>query len=111
MKKLYGRLEERSELIHDKAYWLEQAKESGQELTLELYLPDSSKSQWFFCGDLLEVICACGDSCGKHCGGYSPRNGKSGCCRYRRKCYYPTGQPFKLSPNGRLFKLKSEEKQ
>ena len=79
MKKLYGRVEETSELV-DKSYWIDKAKELGQEITLELYLPEPPGSAWFVCQSHSETVLNSIDTCGKHCGGYSPRNGKSGCC-------------------------------
>ncbi len=42
-----------------------------------------------------------GEPCGKECGDYEPRNGKSGCCRFRGYCY-EAGPEFKLSIDGKL---------
>jgi len=56
----------------------------------------------------------CGDShdesgkslCGNICEEYVPRNGKSGCCKYKRGCYELTDNVYTLYKNGKLIKQK-----
>ena len=52
---------------------------------------------YFFCSyhDECGVV---GESCGKDCNEYAPRNGKNGRCRYSRNCYEPlNGNPITLN--------------
>ena len=44
---------------------------------------------FFFCSEFQEVG-ESGDMCGKQCAKYSPRNGKSGRCRYHGGTYEPS---------------------
>ena len=48
-------------------------------------------------------------SCGKTCGFYTPKNGKSGCCKYRRKAdTYTEGTEYILNVDGTLEEIKIE---
>lgn len=47
-----------------------------------------TKSDYFYCRKLHEIG-EVGESCGKSCKYYSPRNGKSGRCRFSANLYYP----------------------
>jgi hypothetical protein len=62
-----------------------------------------TKTDYFFCKASQEVCVKPpdGEPCGKGCCDYLPRNGRSGCCRYRGYCYVP-GAEFKLSIDGKL---------
>lgn len=42
------------------------------------------------------------DGCGRICDEYTPRNGKSGCCKHRSFCYKP-GKKFILTIDGVLI--------
>lgn len=61
------------------------------------------KTSYFYCKAVGEI----GDTgldfdpCGKLCDLYSPRNGKSGCCKHRGFCYEP-GEEFILTIDGKL---------
>jgi len=68
---------------------------------------DTDKS-YFFCRAVQEVCVKPpeGEPCGKECCDYEPRNGKSGCCKFRGFCYEP-GKSFKLSIDGKLIPLVS----
>ena len=44
-------------------------------------------------------------NCGKECDNYSPRNGKSGCCRHMRPSYLGCGEYYTLYANGKMEKL------
>jgi len=43
---------------------------------------------YFFCS-YFSVVGEVGESCGKGCYAYAPRNGKSGICKHYRNCYAP----------------------
>lgn len=58
------------------------------------------KTDYFFCKAVGEVG-EKGESCGKQCDLYKPRNGISGCCKFRGYCYAP-GKEFKLTIDGKL---------
>ena len=46
-------------------------------------------------------------SCGKTCSSYIPRNGKSGCCKYRKNAYtYIEGTEYILNVDGILEEIK-----
>jgi len=55
-------------------------------------------NNFFYCG----FFKACGekgydfDKCGKECGAYSPRNGKSGCCKHYRNRFFEHGNKITL---------------
>jgi len=55
---------------------------------------------YFFCSKFQDVGEA-GQDCGKQCSKYSPRNRKSGRCRYSGYCYEPTDKK-------RIIRIKSE---
>jgi hypothetical protein len=71
-----------SELCHSIDYFYDEMIENGiTELEVYEAIPETVKDI-FWC----KAQCFCGDSgndeCGKDCRDYSPRNGKSGCCKH-----------------------------
>lgn len=91
------------DMAYTKEYLIDEMKE--RELTaIEVNLVKRElETDYFYChefGDFGEV----GESCGKICDKYSPRNGKSGCCKHRGFCYIP-GKEFILTIDGKLHKL------
>jgi|SRR5574343_108702 hypothetical protein len=54
---------------------------------------------YFYCTKFQEIG-EVGESCGRFCSGYSPRNGKNGKCRYSGYCYEPTDKKriIKIKP-------------
>lgn len=71
---------------------LEDAKEAGEtSITLFEAIPDRLPDDVFFCQKFDEI----GDTglCNsRDCSAYSPRNGKSGCCRFYSKKGYVKGK-------------------
>lgn len=57
-------------------------------------------TSYFYCRYYDEVG-EVGESCGKVCGKYKPRNGKNGRCIYSDNCYIPTDKTI-------ILKLKEE---
>lgn len=89
-------------------YIIDEMKE--RELTeceVSIATRDTDKS-YFFCRAVQEVCVKPpeGEPCGKECCDYEPRNGKSGCCKFRGYCYEP-GKKFKLSIDGNLTPMVS----
>ena len=85
-RKLYFR-EIDDEFCYPLQKHLDDAKEEGLE-TIELYeaIPDDSIKGFFFCNHFNMVSEKEKDTCGRTCEGYAPRNGKSGICKYKKKC-------------------------
>lgn len=50
------------------------------------------------------------NTCGKNCYKYTPKNGKNGCCKYRRSLYIPSTE-YILYVDGTLEELKKEEEE
>ena len=64
-------------------------KENGvQELTV-FEAKMETKTKYFFCSEVGEIG-ETGESCGKYCESYHPRNGKNGRCRYSKNLYEQT---------------------
>jgi hypothetical protein len=78
-----------SEICYQKDYFLDSMRFDGfTEIEVYEAIPERRtdafwcKNHWF-CGDDSK------DTCGKQCKQYSPRNGKSGCCKsYTTRLFY-----------------------
>ena len=55
-------------------------------------------SEFFWCDEFMEVG-ETGESCGKECKKYSPRNGKNGGCRHHKNCYTHADKPITIKIN------------
>ena len=93
------------EYCYTKAFWRAYIKRHKLE-SIELKPAKIEvKSTYFICQELV----ACGEKaeggCGKQCGEYAPRNGKSGRCRHSKNPYEPTGERVILFPNGKIKKI------
>ena len=55
-------------------------------------------SEFFWCDEFMEVG-ETGESCGKECKKYSPRNGKNGRCRHHKNCYTHADKPITIKIN------------
>lgn len=79
-----------SETCHSEAYFQELMKENG--LTqVEVYKAEAIKNSmdalgYFYCTHFQAM--GTKGCCGKICDEYSPRNGKSGCCRHVGRMYW-----------------------
>ena len=62
-------------------------------------VPMSMKS-FFHCGWVDEPTENEGDTCGRICDGYTPRNGKSGICKHKRRTYREGKKVFVELPKG-----------
>ena len=85
-----------SEVCYQRSYFDDEMTEN--ELSeMEVYeaIPDRTTG-CFWC----KVECFCGDdsrdTCGKQCRQYSPRNGKSGCCKHYTTQLYTQGNKITL---------------
>ena len=79
-------------------------------LNVHVFLAVKNKySEFFYCKKYREVYEKDGewDSCGKTCGFYTPKNGKSGCCKYRQKAdTYTEGTEYILHVDGTIEEIK-----
>jgi len=94
-----------SELEEDYArsieFLLAEMKEDGLK-QIEVNLAERDlKSNYFYCKAIDASVDKTFTSCGKQCSDYEPRNGKSGCCKYRGYTYGP-GKEFILTRDGKL---------
>ena len=73
-----------AEICYTLEYHLDNARmDSISEIELFEAIPDKDK-EYFFCKAIQE--CGIKGDCGKHCGEYEPRNGKSGICNHKGIC-------------------------
>lgn len=107
MKLYFSRFNE--EIAYSKEWILKEMKERELEY-LEVYEAKRELgTSYFFC-KAVGLVAEHGDGfddCGKSCELYAPRNGRSGCCKYRGFCYEP-GQEYILKNNGELIKRMPE---
>jgi hypothetical protein len=97
MSKLYF-----SELDDERCYTISAIKEQMAENGInELKVYEAKRvigEDYFYCTEFQDIG-EVGQDCGRFCSKYSPRNGKSGRCKYSGHCYEATG-------NIRIIKLK-----
>lgn len=88
MSKLYF-----SELDELRCYSLEDIRKEMKEKNIDELKVFEARAvhgePYFYCTEFQEVE-EVGESCGKSCIEYNPRNGKSGICRYYSNFYEPT---------------------
>ena len=85
-----------SEICYDKKYFQDYMNENGlTEMEVFEAIPEKINGI-FWC----KYYCSCGnkgeDGCGKDCPHYTPRNGKSGCCKYYTNILYTHGEKIIL---------------
>lgn len=105
--KLYFSNQIDEERCYTLLYLLDEMKENELQEIEVCEAIREPKSYFFYCNALGEV-CAKppeGEPCGKECGDYEPRNGKSGCCVHSGYCYAPSDEILILTIDGKL-KLK-----
>lgn len=95
MKKLYFE-NESSDLCFPKKYFQELMEENGLS-QIEVFEAEPFKIDYFFwCKEFQELgeisSSFLFDRCGRECKSYSPRNGKSGCCKHYSKIMYEPGE-------------------
>lgn len=84
-----------SEACFDISYFREMLEEN-QLSEMTLHVAKIVKSDgYFFCDEYKEVG-ETGESCGKQCELYSPRNGKNGRCRHHKNCYEPSDETITI---------------
>jgi len=92
-----------SELDNERCYTLNTIKalmdDAGINEMEVIEAKQDTSNGYFYCTKFQEIG-EVGESCGKHCSDYSPRNGKNGRCRYSGYCYEPTDKK-------RIIKIKS----
>lgn len=103
-KRYYSRRED-DELCYPLGHFIEKARITGEK-TIVLYeaIPDKDRG-YFFC----RAVGAVGvnddvDGCGKNCDLYAPKNGKSGMCRHKGRCYTPTEKVTVDVATGKIIK-------
>lgn len=87
-------------------YLIEEMRERNIE---EIEVAEAERelnSEYFNCKAMGEVCEKSEGGCGKVCESYAPRNGKSGCCKYRGFIHVP-GKEFKLTIDGKLILIKN----
>lgn len=85
MKKRYFFENEDADHCYTEAYFQEKMKDEELAEITVLGANKSKEKDFFYCKAIGEV-CSMppdGEPCGQECTDYEPRNGKSGCCRYR----------------------------
>lgn len=112
-EKLYFCYEiDEEEMAHTKSYLIYEMKELGLHNITVSVAKRYLNTKYFFCKAVNEV-CGVGVDhipCGNECDDYEPRNGKSGCCRYRGFCYIPDeNERYILKRNGRKIKMVTVE--
>ena len=77
-----------SEFCYDINYWVQYLKSEKLD-SIELFEAKSEKMEdYFFCQKLLEWGGKNEGTCGGSCEWYTPRNGKSGCCKHYSNISY-----------------------
>jgi len=85
-----------SELCYTKDHFIEEMKDRGIS-GMEVYPAKITfGTGYFYCQEYAEVG-ESGESCGKFCEFYKPRNGKNGRCKHHSNCYEPSDEPIKLN--------------
>jgi hypothetical protein len=77
-------------------YWKNKIKEDKLE-SLVLYKAELDTKSWHFYCTQFGSVGSVGEGCGKECEKYSPRNGKSGRCRFSNNCYLETDKKIVLT--------------
>lgn len=100
---------DRDDVARCKESWIDILK--SYKHNLDFLILDLAKKErgsgMFYCleygeiGDKGEGTCSA-----ECCGGYSPRNGKSGICKHYINPVCETGELFKLTKDGKLIKIK-----
>jgi hypothetical protein len=88
------------EMCYEKEYFLAKMEHEGLD-EMELFPALKYKEPGAFWCRHYEASGESGvDGCGKFCPGYTPRNGKSGCCvHYSTAFYEPAKEPIVLKRN------------
>jgi len=74
---------------------IEMMKEEGLTVT-EIFPAKMVTGESYFWCSLFQDVGEVGESCGRECTGYSPRNGKNGRCKHSKNCYEPADEPIIL---------------
>ena len=99
--KYYFRNED-DERCYQKSVLLSDAKDEGLS-EVELWEAKRQKIDGIFWCQAVDEACETMDTkCGNDCPDYSPKNGKSGMCRFKGMFYEPTGEK-------EIFKVKSNQ--
>ena len=106
MKKYFN--VEDDEFCYPLDYFIDNLEPDQKEIVLYEAKMDVGEP-YFFCtqsGCVGEV----GESCGKDCEDYEPRNGKSGRCKYSKNCYSPVKKVLvKIKENGKTEIINLDE--
>ena len=87
-----------SEMCHQECYFQDMMCFDGKsEMELFEAIPDKTGGGIFWCKLLAFCGDDTGDSCGKQCEDYEPRNGKSGCCKHHTSWLYIHGNKIILT--------------
>ena len=81
-----------AEICYTENYFISQMIENGIE---EMEVLKADPSRFFneaWCNEEAFVIDDSKDTCGKQCHAYTPRNGKSGCCKHYSTKLYTHGE-------------------
>ena len=98
--KLYMHKEGYDECCNDIDYFKDEISDGAEKVELELMVRDKGNYDNMWCKDEGEPVLS-DEHCGKrNCTKYSPRNGKSGCCRHLVSGYTGSGQYFVLTKKG-----------
>jgi len=84
-----------SELCYNKDYFIELMKERDIN-EMEVFPAHIITGESFFWCSEYQETGETGESCGRQCEKYKPRNGKNGRCRYHSSTYEPIDKPIIL---------------
>ena len=88
---------ELSEYCFEESYFQQLMKEKSlKEIEVYEAIPEKIEGL-FYCKEFQEFG-ETGEGCGKTCDKYTPRNGKSGCCKYFSNKSYTIGRKKSLTP-------------
>lgn len=91
MKQLYFENSD-SNICYPLDYIKDRMREDGvTEKTVWTAVPEKFRS-YAWCKDAFDIIDINDNLCGKDCKSYSPRNGKSGCCKHYTRTMYEMGE-------------------
>jgi len=95
MKQKYYFEDEYSEICYTADYFLENTEDDVTEIEVFEAIPEKDTG-FYWCKHFQDVGDKTEGTCGKGCAYYTPRNGKSGCCKYYSNITYSHGVPVIL---------------
>jgi len=92
------------DLIYPASWWRDVADQMGKPIVVELQ-KRAKKAKYLFCTSHRFFVLTA-NTCGMKCSAYSPRNGKSGCCRWATRGFTGTGEFYEINEKGKIRRAK-----